>query len=181
MITLAKIITAILSTLILSSCSNEMSLQEYLVDKQDDNNFIKIDLAASLLKMDNEALTDDMRAALNTVKKINVVAFQLDETNEGIFEIEKNFAAKILSQEEYKTLIKFGSKNNSAVLKFTGDDENHIDELIVFATDNKMGFTLFRLLGDDIQPEHIMKLLQSGEGGSLDISKFSNMIMNMNK
>ncbi|MBL4887372.1 MAG: DUF4252 domain-containing protein, partial [Flavobacteriaceae bacterium] len=107
MITLAKIITAILSTLILSSCSNEMSLQEYLVDKQDDHNFIKIDLAASLLKMDNEALTDDMRAAPNSIRKINVVAFQLDETNKGIFEIEKNFAAKILSQEEYKTLIKF--------------------------------------------------------------------------
>jgi len=68
-----------LAALTLFSCSNEKSLQRYLVDRQDDDSFLKIDIAASLLQTDNNSLSQEEKDILETVKKINVVAILLRE------------------------------------------------------------------------------------------------------
>ncbi len=70
--------------------------------------------------------------------------------------------------------MKFGSNNKGATLKFLGE-EDAIDEIIVFASDDEKGFALFRLLGDKMQPGQMIKLLNSIENGDIDASKLSSI------
>ena len=81
MVLIRYIIGLTLAALTLISCSNEKSLQRYLVDKQDDDSFLKIDIATSLLQTDGNALNEEEKDILATVKKINVEAFPIKEGN----------------------------------------------------------------------------------------------------
>jgi len=169
MVLIRYIIGLTLAALTLISCSNEKSLQRYLVDKQDDDSFLKIDIATSLLQTDGNSLTEEEKDILATVKKINVVAFPIKEGNKAEYDLKKQELKDIISQEKYKTLVKFGSNNKGATLKYLGE-EDAIDELIVFASDNERGFVLFRLLGEDMRPDQMIKLMTSIDKGDVDIS-----------
>lgn len=164
-----------LAALTLFSCSNQESLQRYLVDRQDDDAFLKIDVAASLLQTDSNSLTQEEKDILATVKKINVVAFPIKGDNtEAQYNAKKQELKDIINQEQYKTLMKFGSNKQGAILKYLGEEDS-IDEIIVFASDDEKGFALFRLLGDDMQPAQMIKLMNSIEKGDLDISKLQSI------
>ena len=155
--TLIKYITAlIIGLLTLASCSNEKSLQRFLVDKQEDNRYLKIDLATSLLQSDQSNFTEDEQEILNSVKKVNVVAYPVKSGN----------------IEEYKTLSSMKSNGMNVTLKYLGE-EDAIDEVIVFASSEEKGFGVFRLLCDDMRPDQILKLMGSIQKGDLDVSKLS--------
>ena len=158
----------------LFGCNSESSLQRYLVDKQEDNNFVKVDLATSLLQSENADFTKEEQDILNTVKKINVVAYPKKGDNEAEYEAEKDKLKKIIGQEKYKTLIKYGSNNKGATLKYLGE-EDAIDELIVFASDDERGFAVFRLLGDNMRPDSMLKLKNSIDNGDIDASKLKSI------
>lgn len=158
-----------LAAITLFSCSNNKSLQRYLVDKQEDDSFLKIDIAASLLQTDSSSLTQEEKDILATVKKINVVAYPIKDNNTEDFKTERQQLKEIIGQEKYKTLMKYGSNKKGATLKYLGE-EDAIDELIVFATDDERGFALFRLLGDDMRPDQMIKLLNSIDKGDVDVT-----------
>lgn len=160
-----------LALLTLISCSDGQSLQRYYVDKQEDDNFMKIDIAASLLQTDSNNLTQEQKDILNTIRKVNVIAFPLAD-NRDEYDVEKTKVKEILSQEKYKTLMKMGSNNRGASLKYLGE-EDAIDELIVFASDEERGFAVFRLIGNDMRPDQMIKLMNSIDNGDVDVSQFS--------
>jgi Domain of unknown function (DUF4252) len=155
------------------SCNSEPSLQKYLVEKQDDDKFMKIDLATSLLQGENSDFSPEEQKVLNSVKKINVVAYPL-KGNMAEYEEERNKIRDILSHEKYQTLMKMGSNKSGATLKYTGEEEA-IDELIVFASDNEKGFAIFRLIGDDMEPDDLVKLMTSIDKGDVDVSQLKSI------
>ena len=88
--TLTRYIVGIsLAAIALFGCSDGKSLQRYLVDKQDDDNFLKIDIAASLLQTDSSTLTQEEKDILATVKKINVVAYPIKDNNNENYDAER--------------------------------------------------------------------------------------------
>ena len=161
-----------LALLTLISCNSETSLQRYLVDKQEDDRFLKVDMATSLLQANEDNFTEEEKEILNTVKKVNVVAYPLKDGNEAEYESEKKKVKEIIDQEKYKTLTKMKSQGMNITLKYLGEEEA-IDEVIVFASSSEKGFGVFRLLCDDMEPEQILKLVNSVERGDLDVSKLS--------
>jgi hypothetical protein len=169
-----------LAALTLFSCSNKESLQRYIVDRQDDDSFLKIDIAASLLQTDSANLSQEEKDILKTIKKINVVAYPIEEGNVSAYEVKMQVLKTILDQDRYKTLMKYGSNKEGATLKYVGI-EDAIDEIIVFVRDDEKGFALFRLLGDDMRPEQMIKLMTAIEKGDVDISKLNSIgkIFNM--
>jgi hypothetical protein len=169
-----------LAALTLFSCSNKESLQRYIVDRQDDDSFLKIDIAASLLQTDSANLSQEEKDILKTIKKINVIAYPIEEGNVSAYEVKMQVLKTILDQDRYKTLMKYGSNKEGATLKYVGL-ENAIDEIIVFVRDDEKGFALFRLLGDDMRPEQMIKLMTAIEKGDVDISKLNSIgkIFNM--
>lgn len=173
MATVVKYLTLlILAAITLMSCSDGQSLQRYYVDKQDDDRFLKVDVAASLLKSDNQILTEEQQEIMNTIEKVNVVAFPNKGENKADYESEKAIVKDIIGQEKYKTLMKMGSNKSGASLKYLGE-EDAIKELVIFATDDDRGFALFRITGDDMEPGKMMRLMNSVESGDLDISQFN--------
>jgi hypothetical protein len=169
-----------LAAVTLFSCSNKESLQRYIVDRQDDDSFLKIDIAASLLQTDSANLSQEEKDILKTIKKINVIAYPIEEGNVSAYEVKMQVLKTILDQDRYKTLMKYGSNKEGATLKYVGL-EDAIEEIIVFVRDDEKGFALFRLLGDDMRPEQMIKLMTAIEKGDVDISKLNSIgkIFNM--
>jgi len=169
-----------LAALTLFSCSNKESLQRYIVDRQDDDSFLKIDIAASLLQTDSANLSQEEKDILKTIKKINVIAYPINEGSVSAYEVKMKVLKTILDQDRYKTLMKYGSNKEGATLKYLGE-EDAIDEIIVFVRDDEKGFALFRLLGDNMRPEQMIKLMTAIEKGDVDVTKLNSIgkIFNM--
>lgn len=70
-----------------------------------------------------------------------MIALQLKDENKAVYEIEKQRLKSILDNNQYETLMKYGSNEMGASLLFTGDVEA-IDEIIIFASDSEkvLGF-----------------------------------------
>lgn len=157
MMTIVKYIIGVsLAVLTLLSCDGSKSLQSYIVDKQEDDRFMKVDIATSLVK-DIDSLPQDQKDILNTIKKMNVVAYPKNEGSQADYDTEKGKLAVIFDQEKYKELGSFKAKNQNVTLMYLGE-EDAIDEVIVYGRDDEKGLAVFRLLGDDMNPSDVMKL-----------------------
>ncbi len=157
------------AALSLVSCNDGSSLQRYLVDKQDDDKYLKIDIATSLLESEDADFTEEQREILNTIKKVNVVAYPVKGENAASYEAERAELKKILDNEKYKLLGKISSNGGNLTMKYLGE-EDAIDEVIVFASDKERGFAVFRLLGENMKPGQMLKLMNSIDSGDLDVS-----------
>lgn len=161
------------------SCNNGASLQKYFVDHQDDSDFVAVDVATSLLDTDKVALSKEEKEALESIKKVNFLALPLKDKTKARYEEEKTTINTILNSDKYETLMRFGSNGTKAVLKFQGDEDN-IDEMIVFASNKERGLALVRVLGDDMKPENVAKLMNAIDKGDVDMDAFKNIIGNIN-
>jgi len=157
-----------------TSCDNEPSLQKYMVEKQDDSAFMKVDLASSLLLSDKNNLSAEDKEVLNSIKKVNVVALPLDEGNLTDYELEKQRVKTILANEKYQTLMKYGSNQNGAELKFVGK-EDAIDEFVAFVSDENKGFAVVRITGKNMKPADIMRLMGNVGSGDLNMTALSGL------
>ena len=174
MMTITKyIITITLGLLTLLSCDTSKSLQSYIVEKQDDNRFLKIDLATSLLS-EIDSLSKDQKQVLASIRKINVVAYPKKEGTEQDYESETTRLSLIFNQEKYQKLASFKSKSQKVSLMYLGS-VTAIDEVIVYALDNQTGLAVFRLLGNDMKPSDVLKLSEMLESGNLDLSNLTGL------
>lgn len=162
---------------VLASCSSQQSLQEYYVDNKENPNFISLDIPASILRMDEVELTEVQREAVESLKKFNLLAFKKTADNTAAYKVEKAKVKEILKDDEFVELMKINSEYGKGVIKYLGD-EDAIDEVIIYGDSEDKGFVLIRVLGDDMNPAHIVQLMQAiqkseykGEGLG-DIGKF---------
>ncbi|MGI9546679.1 MAG: DUF4252 domain-containing protein [Flavobacteriaceae bacterium] len=158
-----KFITNILvvtTILLLSACSSTQSLQEYYVDNTANPNFISLDVPASILNLQEAELSKTQRQALESLKKLNVLAFKINSSNAQEYQIEKTKVNAILKQDKFVELMKLNSKYGKGVIKYLGD-ENAIDEVIIFGSSDEKGFALIRVLGDDMNPAHLIQLVKA--------------------
>lgn len=165
----AHTVALFFAALALVSC-NDKSLQKYLVEKQDDPKFVKVDIPASMLGGENSNFTPEEMEILHSIKKVNVVAYPIKDDNLVDFELEKKELESILAQDRYKELTRIKGNDWNATLKYTGE-EDAIDEVIVFASDNNRGFAVFRILGENMRPGQMLQLMNSAEKGNMDFSQ----------
>lgn len=149
-----------------TSCDDGKSLQKYYVENQEDSDFLALDVPTSMFT-NSESLEPEDKATLESIKKINVLALKKEENPEK-FEEEKVKLNEIFKDEKYQLLMKYGGGDRKAALYFTGE-EDAIDELIVYGYDDKQGLGVARVLGEDMNPERIMKLMKSFEGENIDV------------
>lgn len=162
-----------LLSLLLVSCNNETSLQEYYVEHQADSTFFALDVPASLLNPDASSLDAEQKATLESIKKVNFIAYPMNEENKASFEKEKSELQEILKDDKFQMLMKYGGGDKKAEVYYLGEDDA-IDELIVFASDEEKGFGVARVLGNNMQPEALIKLLRSLNKDEMDIKGLEN-------
>ncbi|MDT0678044.1 DUF4252 domain-containing protein [Autumnicola musiva] len=152
------------------ACNNETSLQEYYVENQQNKEFLALDVPANMFT-NSGSLDEEQRATLQTVKKINLLAYPVKKGNADI-ETEMAKLEEILKDEKYQLLIKYGSGDRKAEVYFTGD-EDAIDELIVYGYDTSKGVGVARLLGENMNPGELLKLMKSMKEGDLNVEGLS--------
>lgn len=168
------VLILVLLSLGLVSCENETSLQEFYVENQNDNQYLAFDIPASLLTGENSKLTPEQRATLETIRKVNVLGFPKKAENETAFEEEQEKLSRILRSDKYNLLMKYGGGNRKAELYYMGE-EDAIDEIIVFGSDQEKGFGVARVTGNAMNPEDIIRLFKSIEEGELNIQGLQNL------
>ncbi len=151
-------VMAVFGLLLLQACDNQKSVQEYYVEKQENNNFIAIDLPASIVSLD-EGASEETRETLKTIKKLNVLAFRVNESNRAEYEKEYAQVKEILKNDKYNELMRMKHEGVNVVINYQGSDEA-VDEFILLASDNSRGFALARILGDKMEPAKIMKMAE---------------------
>jgi hypothetical protein len=160
----------IIGIFLLSSCNNEPSLQKYFVENTENKNFIALDLSPSMLNVDSSKLSTDENEALKSFEKVNILAFKLNDSNKNEFEIERTKLNKILKEEKYQQLMKFGSGKDGASVSFVGETE-HIDEFVFYANKKENGFAVVRVMGKDMNPTGILTLMSVLKNANVDLEQ----------
>ncbi len=153
-----SIVLTLALCLALIGCKTEPTLQKYFVQRTEDKDFIALDISPTILNVKEEELSVEQKEALEAFDKMNIIAFKLDENNKSKFETERAEVAEILKDEKYQQLMKVGKGKETATVSFVGDEDN-IDEFVLYANKNDMGFAVVRILGNDMNPTHIMNLM----------------------
>lgn len=169
-IKMKRIITNILAgagALIIAACSSTQSLQEYYVDNSENPNFIIVDVPASILNLEEAELTKTQRQAMESLRKLNVLAFKINSNNAQEYEVEKAKVTKILKDDKFVELMKLNSKYGKGTIKYLGD-EDAIDEFVIFGSSDDKGFALIRVLGKDMNPAHLIQLVKAVQTADYD-------------
>lgn len=153
-------ILSLITVLLFIGCSSNQSLQEYYVDSAENPNFISLDLPASILNLEQADLTESQMTAVQSLRKLNVLAFRKTASNNTEYEVEKGKVTAILKNKNFKELMKLNSQYGKGYVKYLGE-EDAIDEVIIYGNMDDKGFALVRVLGKDMNPAYLVQLLQA--------------------
>jgi len=162
---------------LLFSCNNELSLQQFIIEQQEKQDIISFDLSSSLLTATENLQSDEDIKTLKSLRKINLLAYQIKDSNGNRYKDEIQHVKKIFKNDNYSELIRYGKGTQGAKVYLVGGGDK-IDEIVVFANDQDLGWLLVRILGDDMKPEKIMQLMQKidFDNGDFDLSKFKDIL-----
>ncbi|MEZ4796304.1 MAG: DUF4252 domain-containing protein [Flavobacteriaceae bacterium] len=173
-----NIVLSLFIVVALTSCNYGETLQSYFVANQEAPNFVSIDIPISFVSVENIELTADQKEAYESIDKLNMLGYTLNDNNEEEYKAELTKVQTLLKDEKYQELFRGGnSTDGKVVVKYIGDDES-IDELIVLGSANGRGFAVIRVLGDNMKPSKIMQLgdvvgkMSSDENAVQDFMKF---------
>lgn len=166
-----KLVIILLTLLFVYSCETKPTLQKYYVDKTETTDFVSVDLAPSLINTSKIKLTNEEKAALSSFEKMNILAFKTDSTAVGKYDKEIKEVKTILKDESYQQLMKAGSGSDGAAIYFVGNDDEHIDEFVVLAGKKENGFAVVRVLGNDMNPTHIINMLTLLQKSNVDLEQ----------
>ena len=152
-----KYISVLVLTIMLTSCSSEKSIQQLYVDSETNDDYLMFDIPMSIMELPDSA-TLKAKQAYESVNKVNLLVFKINELNKDNYKVEKDKVKKIIKNPKYQELMRVNNNGYKIIAKYIGSDES-IEELILFASDNKKGFGLARVLGDDMKPENMIVLL----------------------
>lgn len=140
------------------ACSNNATIQTYYIDKSQSSDFISLDLPTNLFTV-NATLTADEKKTLNNLKKLNLLAFQVSEDNQDTYFDELLAIQEILTNKKYSSLVSY-SQGSQKIEFFAQENKEAIKEYIVFAYDNKQGFVVVRVLGNNLNPNQMYALIK---------------------
>lgn len=153
-------IIAMLVLVLASACSSTQSLQEYYVDSSQNPNFLSFDIPASVLNLEKVDLPEAQQTAIESLRKLNILAFRKTSENAAEYKIEKTNVKAILKNDKFIELMKMNTPYGKATIKYLGD-EDAIDEVIIYGDSDDKGFAVIRVLGNDMNPANIMQLMQA--------------------
>ncbi|GGD23652.1 DUF4252 domain-containing protein [Hyunsoonleella pacifica] len=173
--TVKSFFIAALLSFILAGCNSEPSLQRYFVDHQEQPNFISQDLPVSMVKIDKTNFTEAQKEAFNSVRRLNFLGFNINDTNQEVYATELDKVKSILQQDKYQDLMEFSDRGRKILVKYIGDDED-ADEVVLFGSAKDMGFAVVRVLGSDMSPEKMIALGEALRTSNVDESQMQEML-----
>ncbi len=155
--------------LLLTSCNSDPSLQQYFVDSQEKEGFVTTTIPKSILGMDVTGMSAQSQEAYNSIDKVNMLYYPINEQNTAAFEKENVQLQAILKGDSFKTLMSHKSDGMNMKVLYDGSSKT-IDEMIVYGSSPEMGLGVARVLGDDMKLGAIMKMMEEMKGADMDES-----------
>ncbi|WP_179345770.1 DUF4252 domain-containing protein [Winogradskyella ursingii] len=156
-------------------CNQGPTLQTYYVDNELKPGFSSFDVPTSFVNVDNINMTEEQKEAYESVDKLNVLTFILNEENKTDYKVELENVKSILDNPKYEELMRGGnSTDGKFIVKFLGDVEN-IDELIIFLSSTDKGFAVVRVLGDDMNAGELMSLSSVLQNAQIEDSQLNKL------
>lgn len=170
---ITTVFSFIMLALLMTSCNNEQSIQSYLVESQGKNGFVTIDIPMTFLDVKDQDVSQDIKDAVKSIRKVNVVAMPY-QGNEAAYETEKDNLSKILNSDKYKSLMSVNTQGVKVKIYFTGET-NSIDEVIAFGYAKEKGVGVARILGDNMDPSMVIKMIQNMkvDSGQFNLKQFN--------
>ena len=81
-------LSTIFGLLLILGCSQEPTLQTYFVAHQEASGFMSVDIPMSFLNPDEIELTDVQKEAIDSIDKLNMLAYSLKDGTETEFNSE---------------------------------------------------------------------------------------------
>lgn len=156
----STLFVTLLFVLLASSCTNEKSLQKYLVETSGKDGFMTGDIPVSSLISAKADVSDEIKETIKSVQKINVAFLKKTAENETVYETEKNTLKTIFTNKDYKSLGKMKMQGMNVSVYFTGETDA-IDEIIAFGYSNEVGVGVARILGENMNPTKMFEMLNA--------------------
>lgn len=171
-----KLLFALFSiSIILVSCKDENSIQTYFVDHQEKPEFLSFDIAADVIDFSKADLNKEEQEAYQSIKKLDVLAYKVNDQNRDRYGQELEKAKAVFNNKKYEELMEF--KDNGVNVKINTYGKNDkVDEFLVLASSKEMGFTIVRVLGNNMKPEQLMKLSNKIQNADVDQAQFKNLM-----
>ncbi|WAC03174.1 DUF4252 domain-containing protein [Lacinutrix neustonica] len=168
------IVFSLLLSLALVSCKDEGSVQTYFVEHQDLPDYKQMDLSANLMDFSSAELSAEEKETIQSLKKISFTGYRAtgDET-EYKQELEK--AKRVFKNEKYNELMDFSMGGMKIKVNSIGTDDA-VDEILVLMSSQKTGFGVARIIGDDINPEKVMMMINNMQKVDVDNSQLKSIM-----
>lgn len=166
---------SLLLSLALVSCKDEASVQTYFVEHQDLPEYKQIDLSAKLVDMSNVDLSEDQKEALESFKKVSFLGYRVQDGNLDAYNKELEKAKVIFKNEKYNELMDFKMDGMKIKVSSIGTDEA-LDEVLLLLSNSETGFGVARILGDDMNPEKVMMLINNMQNANVDDNQLKGII-----
>ena len=173
-----KKVVIILSVLaIFVSCSKQKTIQTYIVEKQDKPGFMSVYLPMSLIQLKTDIAPLDVKKTYESIKKVNLLGLPYLNNDEA-YEIEKKTISLILNDSPlYKKLMKMDMNGMRIAIYYNGVATD-INEVIVFGYSKKTGVGLARVIGENMNPSKIIKMIEylKIDSGKLGLQQFKQVL-----
>ena len=103
---LNKYLLVFTSFFLLSGCTSKASLQSYFVDHEGASAFVSYDIPMSILNTENILLSEDQSDAINSIDKLNTIAYSLASGSLEELESELINVKNIFKTSHYKELMR---------------------------------------------------------------------------
>ena len=177
---ITKIVSFIVLAFMLTSCKNEKSLQQYLVDTSGKEGFYTGDLPVSSVLSPKADVSEDVKETIKTIKKINIAFLPKTADNSSDYETEKDKLKNIFKDNNnYKNLMSMKMKGMNVKVYYSGETDS-VDEIIAFGYNKEAGVGVARLLGENMNPAKIVEVMNKVNMDA-DNSAFKNFTKMFNK
>lgn len=160
---------------LVASCKNEESIQTYFVEHQELPNFTVIDFSPKMIDISNVELTKTQKETYNSLEKINFLGYRVKDGNLETYHKELKNVEKIFKNVKYEELMEFKTEGITFRINTEGK-EDVVDEILVLASTEDKGFGVVRLLGDNIKPEKMVKLIDDFQKAEINENQLKGII-----
>lgn len=152
--------TIICLSITLTSCKKQESLQSYLIQTEDNQDYVRFDFSTSMLGSFFEDISEEDQKTFQSVRKMNIAFLPVNKANEEEFGVERKKIKGIMKNTDYKSLIRVNDKRGKGTIYYAGEADA-IDEIVAVIYAKDFGLGVARILGNDMNIEKIMKMVQN--------------------
>ena len=141
----------------MTSCESKMTLQRYFYEAQENNDFMIVELPASLLGSSLNELSKKQRATVASVRKVSAIVYK-DSTRSEFLEEQRKIINAFLAHDGFEPLFAARMTDEAQVSIQVKGSIDQIDEAVFFGYADDQGFVLARVLGDKMNPAAFLEL-----------------------